>query len=169
MRFRARLVGAAIAGGLLAGVLLDVLTFLVARYGPQAGSWSFRGNGALVVPLGLGPAVLAAGWTAILLHARGVPGWARIGFMAGMVGMLLVVTSAAAVLLLDMVGAFAAQLLILATWVWMLVAPLLAAVVPGRTRGPWSHPWTHASGAVVFTLGTMLAFYLTGVILPPGS
>ncbi len=36
------LLGWAILIGLLAGVFLDVLTFLVARYGPQGDSWSFR-------------------------------------------------------------------------------------------------------------------------------
>jgi hypothetical protein len=38
----------ALAGGLLAGVALDVLTFVVARYGPSGGgdgtSWSGRGT-----------------------------------------------------------------------------------------------------------------------------
>jgi len=41
------------------GILLDVATFLTARYGPQADSWSFRGNAARAIPFRLGPAVLA--------------------------------------------------------------------------------------------------------------
>lgn len=38
------LLGWVIVIGLVAGVLVDVATFLVARYGPQADGWSFRAN-----------------------------------------------------------------------------------------------------------------------------
>jgi hypothetical protein len=61
---------AALAGGVLVGVGLEVLTWWLAAYGPQGDGWSLRGNGALVVPFGLGPAVLVGGWIAFALHAR---------------------------------------------------------------------------------------------------
>src|SRR5438445_10815867 len=81
-----RLVLSAVAIGLLAGVLLDVGTFLVARYGPQADGWSFRGNGALAIPFGLGPAILAGAWVALVLRYRGFPRWKLLGLAAGLVG-----------------------------------------------------------------------------------
>ncbi len=54
-----KLLSMVLGSGLLAGIALDLVTYLVARYGPQGDSWSFRGNRALIVPVGLGPAVLA--------------------------------------------------------------------------------------------------------------
>src|SRR5215831_6977465 len=58
-----------VPAGVVVGALLDLLMFLLARYGPHADSWSFRGNGALAV-LALVPAALAAGWTMIVAHGR---------------------------------------------------------------------------------------------------
>ena len=74
------------------GIALDVLTFVVARYGPSGGDvpWSFRGNGALIVPLGLGPAILAGGWTAVLLHGRRGVRWLTWGVTVFAIGALLV-------------------------------------------------------------------------------
>jgi hypothetical protein len=73
-----RLLAAVLGAGPLAGVGLDLLTFAVPRYGPQGGdaaAWSFRGTGALIVPFGLGPAVLAGAWTALVLRARRATQW----------------------------------------------------------------------------------------------
>ena len=68
-----RLLVVALGIGLLAGCLLAVLTSLVARSGPQGDGWSFRGNGALIVPFCLGPAVLAGAWAALALHYERSP------------------------------------------------------------------------------------------------
>src|SRR5207237_5469386 len=79
----------------LFGCVLDVLTFLLARYGPSGGDvgpWSFRGNGALVVPFGLGPAVLAAGWTALALHGRLEVRWLRWSVGVGVVGAAVLIS-----------------------------------------------------------------------------
>jgi hypothetical protein len=164
-----RLLLAAAVSGLVAGLALDVLAFLVARYGPQAGSWSFRGNGALVVPLGLGPAILAAAYTAMVLHARGVPDWLRIGLSAGAVGALLIVASSAAVIVLDRGGESISQVLILVTWLWTLAAPLFAALVPTHTSGRWTGSIAHVASAQLFTVAMIGAFYGAGQILPPSS
>src|SRR2546428_13894338 len=77
-----RLVLSAVAIGLLAGVLLDVGTFLAARYGPEADGWSLRGNGALSVPFGLGPAILAGFWAGLVFRFRGFGRWLALGLVA---------------------------------------------------------------------------------------
>jgi len=93
----ARLLLVALGWGFLSGCVLDVLTFLLARYGPSAGdaaAWSFRGNGALLVPFGLGPAVLAAGWTALVSHGRLGVRWLRWSVAVGVVGAAALIGSA---------------------------------------------------------------------------
>src|SRR4051812_43278083 len=85
-----------VVSGLLLGAGLGVLTFVVARYGPvspDGAPWSFRGNGALIVPFGLGPALLAGGWTAVLLHGRAGVHWLRWGVGVFLLGALMVVLS----------------------------------------------------------------------------
>jgi hypothetical protein len=66
------LIGSAVVVGIIAGVFLDVAAFLVARYGPQADGWSFRGNGALAIPFGLGPALLAGFWAGLVFAIAGL-------------------------------------------------------------------------------------------------
>lgn len=69
--------------GLAFGVALDIVTMLVASPGPAGEGWSFRGNGALVVPIGFGAAVLAGGWTGVSLFGRGVTAWLGFAFAIG--------------------------------------------------------------------------------------
>src|SRR5262245_610510 len=65
-----------VAVGVGVGVGLEVLTVLLARYGPSGSmaagaAWSLRGNGALVVPFCLGPLVLIGGWTVLAIRPWG--------------------------------------------------------------------------------------------------
>jgi len=159
----------AVVGGLLVGIGLDVLTWLLAAYGPQGGDsspWSFRGNGALVVPLGLGPAVLAGAWTAFVLHARGAVRWRRLGLIAFLVGVGLIVAGIVALL----AGAVAAyNWLSLAVPVWMILAPVVAAVVP-VVRRPCGPGWfEHLPAAMVFTVLAVFGYFAASRVLPPGA
>ena len=165
------LLGWAIVIGLVAGVALDAVAFLVARYGPQADGWSLRGNGALVVPIGLGPAILAGGWTALAAHYRGYPRWAVLGVAAGLVGTGLVI---AGVLILVFfgsdAGAAASNVLTLLILVWMVVAPWLARFVrvPGQQvrRGELGG---HVIAGVFFAVAVFASFAASGLVLSPGS
>jgi hypothetical protein len=163
------------AVGLLGGVLLEVATFLLARYGPSGGegaSWSFRGNGALVVPFGLGPALLAGGWTAIVLHDRRVRRWLRGGLFAAAAGAVLAVAAAVSVTLPDGAGVLGIQVFSLLLLAWMIVAPVLAGVWrfgpvaadpgPGRVQ-------EHVIAGVLFLVGLVLGFVLASGVAPPGS
>src|SRR3989441_13338391 len=76
--------------GLLAGVSLWLLTTLLSRSTISGNGWSLAGNGALIIPFGLGPAIVAAGWTAIILRMRGHPRWLQFGLAGGLIAGVLV-------------------------------------------------------------------------------
>ena len=157
------LIGLAAVLGLLAGVLLDVTTFLVARYGPEAGHWSFRGNGALAVPFGLGPAIVAGAWVAIVLRYRGFASWLRRGLATLLIGIGLLILSVIVLFLADL----DVMLLIV---VWMLAAPVVACIV----RAPAQRARVgllagHLGAGVAFAVALVVAFFASGVVLPPGS
>jgi hypothetical protein len=157
--------------GLLAGLVLDVLTFLVARYGPSGSdgiAWSFRGNGALIVPLGLGPAVLAGGWSALVLHGRPGVRWLTWGNAAGLIGVAIVLVSAAASMTGTSVGFSVANALTLANWAWMVAAPALALIV-FRRGGYQPQRLQHVLAEVLFAVGVVGGFFVTELALPPGS
>ena len=166
-----RLIRLALVVGLVAGVLIEVLTFLVARYGPSASDgapWSFRGNGALVIPFGLGPAVLAGAWTAIVLHFRGSTRWLQLGIAAGVIGALLVLASAA-VITLPGAAAGVSQALFLVLIIWTVAAPVAAAFVPTSGRRNSRGPWSHLVAAAGLTVSLVAGFGLASNVLPPGS
>ena len=165
----ARLLGVALGAGLLAGVALDVLTYVVARYGPQGDSWSFRGNGALVVPFGLGPAVVAGAWTALVLHYRGSARWRTLGIGAGLVGAAFVVAGVAAIILFGSAGQRASERLSLLPLAWMGVAPVLAGVLRVAGRPATRLPLAHVAAGVVFPVALAAGFYAAALVVSPGS
>src|SRR5229473_3557091 len=69
--------------GLVAGLCLWVLTIGVTRGHLSGDGWSLSGNGALIIPFGIGPALVAGGWAAIIAalipapdpERRGPPLW----------------------------------------------------------------------------------------------
>jgi hypothetical protein len=157
--------------GLVAGIVLDVLTFFVARYGPSGSdaiAWSFRGNGALIVPFGLGSAVLAGGWTALVLHGRPGVRWLRWGIAAGLVGAGIFLADAGATMTGTVIGISVATVLTLANLVWMVVAPALAVIV---FRGGEYQPQRlqHVLAEVLFAVGAMGGFFVAELVLSPGS
>src|SRR4030088_1717467 len=75
--------------GVIAGVLLWILTILVGRWGFSGNGWALSGNRALIIPFGVGPAVVAGGWAAIILRMRGHRRWLQLGIASGLVGLAL--------------------------------------------------------------------------------
>ena len=153
--------------GLACAAVLDVLTFLLARYGPSGGDrmpWSFRGNGALIVPFGLGPAVLAVGWTALILHGRGGVRWLAWSVGAGLVAVAAVLASVAATVLGRMDLADRLTYLVLAM---AIVAPSLALAL--QRRAPQVGHLRHMIAAMVFVVALVGGFILSGQFLAPGS
>jgi hypothetical protein len=160
----------AAAIGLAAGVLLDLTTFLVARYGPQADSWSFRGNGALAVPFGLGPAILTGAWVALVLRYRRFANWRELGLAAGLVGTGLLLLSVLVLVAFGSAALIVSSAMTLLILGWMVVAPLLAGLI--RALGPLQERGQlggHLGAGAVFAVVLFAAFYASGIVLAPGS
>lgn len=162
------MLGIAIAGGLVGGILLDLLTWWVARYGASGDSWSLRGNGALIVSFGLGPAVLVGGWTALVLHSRSNTHWRALGSAAGLVGVLIVVISVALLMVFGSAGQQASNSLTMVILAWTVIAPVLAGLLRGPTTG-WKRPLLHLAAGVLFTVSLAAGFLGAELIVSPGS
>jgi len=70
-------------GGMLSGSVVWLLADRLSRSDVGGIGWSLRGNGALIVPFVFGPALLGAGWAALLLWHRGIPSWVGGAALAG--------------------------------------------------------------------------------------
>jgi hypothetical protein len=165
------LLGWALVIGAVAGILLDVATFLVARYGPEADGWSFRGNGALAVPFGVGPAILAGGWTALAFRNRGFARWLLFGFAAGLLGVGFVLLGVLVLVLFGSdTGAALSNALTLLTLGWMVVAPWLARFVRAPAeqvrRGQLGG---HILAGALFAITLGVVFTASELVLSPGS
>jgi hypothetical protein len=141
-----------------------VLANLLSVVGPSGAGWSFRGNGALVVPFGLGPAVLVAGWVALILHARGHSLWLLLGIAAGLLELAVVMVSVAALVLGgSRAGAIASGVGELIQLLWMLAAPVMAAFIPVGVRSPRSPTVWHVVAGIVLPFALILGFMLAGL------
>jgi len=69
--------------GALAGVLIAVLTEVVSRSQIGGEGWSLRGNGALVLPLAMTPAILAGGWAGLARWSARDRRWGVTALAAG--------------------------------------------------------------------------------------
>jgi hypothetical protein len=170
VRRAAGLIGSAVLVGLVAGALLDVAAFLVARYGPQADGWSFRGNGALAIPFGLGPALLAGFWAGLVFRYRGFARWALLGLAAALVGTTFLLISVLVLVLFNSAAMDVSSAMSFFILGWMVVAPALAAVLPARTYGQRSEQLpVHVGAGAILTVVFFVAFFVAGLVLAPGS
>jgi hypothetical protein len=160
---------AALVLGVVAGATVSVLAFYLARYGPSGEGWSFRGNGALAA-FTVVPAILAAGWSAVIAYYRGRSGWLAFGLAAGLIGLALALADAS---LLPLFGAAFDQtlgaILLVVLLLWAFVAPVIAAATSGPVR-PHPVPITVALGSAgLWLAGTLAGLIVIGVVLPAGS
>src|SRR4030081_3020686 len=79
--------------GLIAGICLWLLTIAVSRGHVSGDGWSLSGNGVLIVPFGIGPAVVAGGWAATILRMRGHPRWLPLGIGSAFISLALTAAS----------------------------------------------------------------------------
>jgi len=133
--------------GLVAGLGLWVLTIAVSRGNVSGDGWSLSGNGALVVPFGLGPPVVAAGWAGTILRIREHPHWLLLGFGSGLIGLALTATSLFSIIAFGPksrdAGAAASLFFGFMLYGWLLGSAIVAALIPApdpSRRGPpfWS-------------------------------
>jgi hypothetical protein len=159
------MVGAAALGGIVTGVVIVLLTNLLSAMGPSGDGWSFRGNGALIVPFGLGPAILVGSWTALILHARGHAQWQRLGVGAGLVEIAIVLLSVLVLLVGGSEpGAVAAVVGELLQLLWMLAAPMIAALIRVPAGSPKAGTLWHLLAGIVLPLALVPGFILGGLI-----
>jgi len=124
-------VAVTLIGGSVAGVLIQLLSNVIATVGPSGDGWSFRGNGALIIPFGVGPAVLAAGWTMLILQGRSNPRWVLLGVAAGLLELaILAVGVVALVVGGSEVGASASAIAQPLQLLVMVGAPVVVALLP---------------------------------------
>ncbi len=156
--------------GLAIGVLLGLLTTLLATRGPAGDGWSLRGNGALIVPFGLGPALLGAGWAGIVAHFRSFPNWPLLGILAGLVGVGLVAVGLFALVAGGSTGVAVSAVATLIVPLWTLAAPLIASLLPARGEpGDRGGAGVHLLAAIALPVAVAGAFYLAQRVLPPGG
>jgi len=165
----ARTIGSTVAVALVAGAIVSVFAFLLARYGPAGDSWSFRGNGALAA-FTLVPALVAGGWTSIVLRYRGRDDWLKWGVGALAVGLVLDVLDAA---LLPVAGtsidmALGGPLLI-ALALWAVVAPMLAWTLFRAGSGRRTAVGAASAVAALWLVGLVVGLVLVGFVIPAGS
>ena len=139
--------GMIVALGVIAGFLLWVLTIELSRSRLSGNGWALSGNGALIIPFGLGPAVVAGGWAAIILRMRGHPRWLHLGIGSGLVGLALTAGSLLSLIAFGPAGrdagATASLFFGFLLYAWLLASAIVAAMIrapdPARQGPPfWS-------------------------------
>jgi O-antigen ligase len=119
---------------LLAGIVLGAVTIVLSHTRISGNGWSLSGNAALVVPFGVGPAVVASGWSAIVLRMRDHPRWLQFGVGIGLVGLVLVACSFLSLILFGPArrdaGATGSIFFGFLVYGWVLAGPLVGAIIP---------------------------------------
>jgi len=127
--------------GLVAGLCLWILTIALIRGNVSGDGWTLSGNGALVVPFGIGPAVVAGGWAATILRMRGHRRWLLLGVGSGLVGLALTAASFLSLIAFGPrgrdAGAAASLFFGFVLYGWLLGSAIVAALIraPDPARG----------------------------------
>jgi hypothetical protein len=133
--------------GVIAGVLLWVLTIVLSSSRLSGNGWALSGNGALIIPFGIGPAVVAGGWAAIILRMRGHRRWLQLGIGSGLIGLALTAGSLLSLIAFGPAGrdagATASLFFGFLLYGWLLASAIVAAMIrapdPARQGPPfWS-------------------------------
>jgi hypothetical protein len=157
--------------GILAGLIVWALTTLATRSNISGDGWTLSGNGALIIPFGLGPAIVAGGWAAIILRMRGHPRWLQLGIGSGLIGLALVAASLLSLIAFGPkardAGSTASVFFGFLLYGWLLASAITAALIPApdpaRTRPPL---WSIA--AILLLPVTLIGGCQAGAAIMPG-
>src|SRR5438445_13369205 len=129
-----RFAGLIALAGVIAGIVLWVLTIVLSRSRLSGNGWSLSGNGALIIPFGLGPTVVAGGWAAIILRMRGPARWLQLGIGSALVGLALVCASILSLIVFGAAhreqGTTASLCLRFPLSGWLVASAVVAALIP---------------------------------------
>jgi hypothetical protein len=150
-------VEAAAIGGVVAGLVLVVLTAALGALDSLSGG---SGDLPLVVPLGIAPALVAAGWCAIVLHGRRHAHWGLLASTVGLAGIIL-----ASVVNAVPDWSTAHTVLAAMLWAWMGAAPLVALVFPrGHALGAHADRWDHLAAVFVYPAAMFLGVWVLATL-----
>src|SRR5712692_3463170 len=129
-----RFAGLTAVFGLVAGLCLWGLTIAVSRGYLSGDGWSLSGNGALIVPFGIGPALVAGGWAGIILRMRAHPRWLLLGIGSALIGLAVTAASLLSIVLFGPrsrdAGAAASLFFGFVLYGWLLGSAIVAALIP---------------------------------------
>jgi hypothetical protein len=149
--------GAVALFGLVAGLFLWILAAVTSRSHITGFGWSLSASGALIIPFGIGPAVVAAGWHAVILRMRAHPRWLQLGLGSGLVGLALVAASLLPLIVLGPSGRDVAATLSLffgfLLYGWLLAGAVIAALIPA--------PDPPRRGAPIWSIAAILPLPVT--------
>ena len=132
-------------GGLLAGLLLWLLSFAISHAHISGNGWSLTGNGILIIPFGLGPAIGAGVWAAIILRMRGHARWLELGLASALIGLVLLAGSFLSLVLFGAAnrdaGATASLFFGFLLYGWILGSAVTAGSVPAPDPHRAGPPW----------------------------
>ena len=157
------LVVAVAVAAFVGGILLLVVTHLVANSNIQGDGWSLRGNGALVVPFGLGPQLIGAGVGALILRYRRSVSWAAWGLVFLVIGTGLVLLSVGALIVTRSPAALA--VLQVPVFAWPIAAVVLAALIKTPRSDQSSDAWNLVSTPVL-VVAIAVGFFAGEQVLP---
>ena len=157
--------------GVLTALALWALTTFASRSHISGNGWSLFGNGALIIPFGLGPAVVAGGWAAIILRMRGHPRWLQLGIGSGLVGLALVAANLLSLIIFGPnardAGATASLFFGFLLYAWLLASAIAAAMIPAPDPARHGPPfWSIA--AILLLPVTLIGGCETGTLVLPG-
>ncbi len=162
--------GLIVLAGALVGVLLWIVTIVLSRSGLSGNGWSLSGNGALIIPFGIGPAVVAGGWAAIILRMRGHQRWLRLGIGSGLVGLALTAGSLLSLIAFGPgardAGATASLFFGFLLYGWLVASAIVAAMIAAPDPERHGPPLWSIAAILLFPV-TLIAGCEAGVGLLP--
>jgi hypothetical protein len=156
--------------GIVAGVVLWLMTALASHSHISGDGWSLSGNGALIIPFGLGPAVVAGGWAAIILRMRGHRRWLQFGIGSALIGLLLVAGSLLSLIVFGPggrdAGATASLFFGFLLYGWLLASAITAAMIPAPDPARPGPPFWSIAAILLLPVTLISGCQASAIVIP---
>src|ERR1700737_3481787 len=165
-----RFTGLIAIAGVVAGIALWILAAVLSRLQISGNGWSLSGNGALIIPFGLGPAVVAGGWAAIILRMRGHPRWLQLGVGSGLIGLALVAGSLLSLVVFGPggrdAGATASLFFGFLLYGWLVASAITAAMIPAPDPDRAGPPFWSIAAILLLPITLIGGCQASAIVLP---